>query len=100
MLRAAIVLFIIALILALFGFGVVASAFADIAMILFWIFVVLFVISLIWGPCQPPNDLGLHDTGNNVRHRSLPPSGRFFRVSGSLHKRKSRPHWAAFPQVC
>jgi len=29
------VLFIIALILALFGFGVVASAFADIAMILF-----------------------------------------------------------------
>ena len=35
MLRAAIVLFIIALVLALFGFGVVASAFADIAMILF-----------------------------------------------------------------
>ncbi|HOA24842.1 MAG TPA: DUF1328 domain-containing protein [Aggregatilineales bacterium] len=47
-------LFIIALILALFGFGVVASAFADIAMILFWIFVVLFVISLIWGLVNRP----------------------------------------------
>lgn len=54
MLRAAIVLFIIALVLGLFGFGVIASAFAEIAQVLFWIFVVLFVISLIWGLVNRP----------------------------------------------
>lgn len=41
--------FIIALIAALFGFGGIASASAGIAQILFFIFVVLFVVSLIFG---------------------------------------------------
>lgn len=55
MLRAAIVLFVIALILALFGFNVIASTFASIAQVLFWIFLVLFVISLIWGLVNRPS---------------------------------------------
>jgi uncharacterized membrane protein YtjA (UPF0391 family) len=47
MLRWAIVFLIIALIAAVFGFGGIVEAATDIAMILFWIFVVLFVLSLI-----------------------------------------------------
>jgi len=47
MLHYAIVFFIIAIIAGLFGFGVVASAFAGIAKILFWVFVVLLIISLV-----------------------------------------------------
>jgi len=46
MLRLAVIFFIIALISAALGFG---SA-AGIAKILFMIFVVLFVVSLLWGP--------------------------------------------------
>ena len=34
---------------ALFGFGVIASTFASIAKILFYVFLVLFVLSLIFG---------------------------------------------------
>ncbi len=34
---------------ALFGFGVIASTFASIAEILFYIFLVLFVLSLLFG---------------------------------------------------
>ena len=49
MLHYAIGFFIIALIAALFGFGVIASAAAGIAKILFWIFLVLFILSLIFG---------------------------------------------------
>lgn len=49
MLRLAIVFFVIALLLALFGFNIIASAFASIAQIAFWIFLVLFVVSLIAG---------------------------------------------------
>jgi len=40
---------VIALIAALFGFGLVASAAAGIAKILFFVFLVLFLVSLIGG---------------------------------------------------
>jgi uncharacterized membrane protein YtjA (UPF0391 family) len=49
MLYWAMVFLVIAIIAALFGFGVVASAAAEIAKILFFIFVVIFVITLIMG---------------------------------------------------
>ena len=41
--------FVAAIVAALFGFGAIASTFAGIAIILFWIFVALFVFSLIFG---------------------------------------------------
>ena len=47
MLRWAIGFFIIALIAALFGFGGIATAAAGIAKLLFFLFLVLFVISLV-----------------------------------------------------
>jgi uncharacterized membrane protein YtjA (UPF0391 family) len=49
MLHYAIVFLVIALIAALFGFGVIASAAAGIAKILFVIFLVLFLVSLLMG---------------------------------------------------
>jgi uncharacterized membrane protein YtjA (UPF0391 family) len=49
MLYWAVVFLIIAIIAALFGFGVIASAAAGIAKILFVIFLVVFLISLIMG---------------------------------------------------
>jgi uncharacterized membrane protein YtjA (UPF0391 family) len=49
MLYWAVVFLVIAIIAALFGFGVIASAAAGIAKILFFIFLVVFVISLIFG---------------------------------------------------
>lgn len=49
MLHYAIVFFVIALIAALFGFGGIAAGASEIAKILFFIFVVLFVISLVMG---------------------------------------------------
>lgn len=49
MLRWALIFFIIAIIAAVFGFGGIASASVGIATILFWVFVVLFLISLIIG---------------------------------------------------
>ncbi len=49
MLRYAVIFFTIALVAALFGFGGVAAGAASIAKILFMVFVVLFVVSLIWG---------------------------------------------------
>ena len=47
MLYYALVFFILAIILGLFGFGLVASAFAGIAKILFFVFVIALIISLI-----------------------------------------------------
>ena len=47
MLRWAILFFIVALVAAVFGFGGIASGAASIAQVLFWIFVVLFVVSLL-----------------------------------------------------
>lgn len=43
----AITFLVIALIAALFGFGGVAGTSVDIAVILFWVFVILFVITVI-----------------------------------------------------
>jgi uncharacterized membrane protein YtjA (UPF0391 family) len=49
MFHYAVVFLIIALIAALFGFGVIASTAAGIAKILFMVFLVLFVVSLLMG---------------------------------------------------
>ncbi len=49
MLYYALVFFIIAIVAAVFGFGGVAVASAGIAKILFFIFLVLFLVSLIRG---------------------------------------------------
>jgi uncharacterized membrane protein YtjA (UPF0391 family) len=49
MLRLAIVFLVIALIAALFGFGGVYAAATDIARILFFLFLVLFIVSLLFG---------------------------------------------------
>ncbi|MEJ0060552.1 MAG: DUF1328 domain-containing protein [Terricaulis sp.] len=40
--------FIIAVVAALFGFGAIASTFAGIAQLLFWLFLALFVLSLVF----------------------------------------------------
>lgn len=49
MLGWAIGFFVAAVIAAIFGFGGVATAFIGIAQLLFWVFVALFVLSLIFG---------------------------------------------------
>jgi uncharacterized membrane protein YtjA (UPF0391 family) len=49
MLHYAIVFFVVALIAALFGFGGIAAGAVEIAQTLFFIFLVLFVVSLILG---------------------------------------------------
>ena len=50
----AIVFFIIAIIAAVFGFGSVAAGASSIATILFWIFLVLFIVSLLAGVVRRP----------------------------------------------
>lgn len=47
MLRWALIFFVVAIIAGLFGFGGIASASAGIAQILFFVFLVLFTISLV-----------------------------------------------------
>lgn len=54
MLRWAIGFFIIAIIAALFGFGGISAAATDMAKILFYIFVILFVVSLVFGFIRRP----------------------------------------------
>jgi uncharacterized membrane protein YtjA (UPF0391 family) len=49
MLRWAVIFFIIAIIAAVFGFGNIAAGATDIAKILFILFVILFLVSLIFG---------------------------------------------------
>ena len=49
MLRWSIIFLVIAIVAAIFGFGGIAEGAADIAEILFYIFIVLFVVSLIFG---------------------------------------------------
>lgn len=49
MLYYAVVFFVIALIAAVFGFGGIAAGAVEIAKILFFIFIVLFLVSLIAG---------------------------------------------------
>jgi uncharacterized membrane protein YtjA (UPF0391 family) len=48
-LRYAIALFVIALIAALLGFGGIAAGATEIAKILFFVFLILFVVSLVAG---------------------------------------------------
>jgi uncharacterized membrane protein YtjA (UPF0391 family) len=54
MLYWAAVFFIIAIIAAVFGFGGVAAGASHIAVILIWVFVVLFIISLLTGVIRRP----------------------------------------------
>jgi uncharacterized membrane protein YtjA (UPF0391 family) len=49
MLRWTVIFLIIAIIAAIFGFGNIAAGATDIARILFFIFIVLFILSLIRG---------------------------------------------------
>jgi len=49
MLRYAVIFLIIAIVAAIFGFGGVASAASGIAVILFWVFLAVFFVSLIIG---------------------------------------------------
>jgi uncharacterized membrane protein YtjA (UPF0391 family) len=49
MLRWALIFLVVAIVAALFGFGGIASAAGGIAQILFYIFLILFVISLVFG---------------------------------------------------
>ncbi len=49
MLGWAVVFLIVAIVAAIFGFGGIAAGAVAIAKILFWIFLVLFIISLITG---------------------------------------------------
>jgi len=54
MLHYAIVLFVIALLAALLGFGGIAGEFMFLAQILFYVFVVLAVLSLLGGALRRP----------------------------------------------
>lgn len=49
MLRWALIFFVVSIIAAVFGFGGISEAAAGIAKILFWVFIALFVISLLLG---------------------------------------------------
>ena len=49
MLSWALIFFVVAIMAAIFGFGGIASASAGVAQILFFLFLVLFVVSLIMG---------------------------------------------------
>jgi len=49
MLRYAAIFFVIALVAALFGFTGIAAGAVEIAKILFFVFLVLFVVSLLFG---------------------------------------------------
>lgn len=55
MLRWAITFLVIAIIAAIFGFGGIAEGATDIAQILFYIFLVLFVVSLLFGGFRKPS---------------------------------------------
>jgi uncharacterized membrane protein YtjA (UPF0391 family) len=54
MLYWALVFFIVALIAAVFGFGGIAVGAASIAKVLFFIFIVLFIVSLLMGGVRRP----------------------------------------------
>jgi uncharacterized membrane protein YtjA (UPF0391 family) len=49
MLWWALVFFIVAVIAAIFGFGGIAAGAMSVAKIIFWIFIILFLISLLFG---------------------------------------------------
>lgn len=54
MLTWALAFLAIAVIAGLFGFGVIASASAGIAQIIFFVFIALFVLSLLFGIVRTP----------------------------------------------
>jgi uncharacterized membrane protein YtjA (UPF0391 family) len=54
MLYWALVFFVVAIAAALFGFGGIAAGAAEIARILFFVFIVLFVVSLLGGLMHRP----------------------------------------------
>ena len=54
MLYWAAVFFIIAIIAAVFGFGNIVTGASTVAMTLFWIFLVLFIVSLLTGVIRRP----------------------------------------------
>jgi uncharacterized membrane protein YtjA (UPF0391 family) len=49
MLYWALVFLLVSLVAALFGFGGISAAAADIARVLFFVFIVLFLLSLVFG---------------------------------------------------
>lgn len=49
MLRWSLAFFIVAIVAAVFGFGGIASGATEIARVLFFFFVAIFLVSLIWG---------------------------------------------------
>jgi len=49
MLRWSLAFFLISIVAALFGFGGIASGAADIARVLFFLFIVIFLVTLVWG---------------------------------------------------
>jgi uncharacterized membrane protein YtjA (UPF0391 family) len=49
MLRYAVIFFMVAIVAALFGFGGIAAGATEIAKILFFIFLILFIVSLVAG---------------------------------------------------
>ena len=49
MLRWSLGFFIVAIIAAVFGFGGIASGASELARLCFFFFVVIFVVSLVWG---------------------------------------------------
>jgi len=55
MLRWAVLFLVIALVAALFGFGGVAGVGMEAAKILFFVFLILFVVSLVMGNRTPRN---------------------------------------------
>jgi uncharacterized membrane protein YtjA (UPF0391 family) len=54
MLYWALMFFIVALVAAVFGFGTLAGTAAGIAKFLFFVFLVLFIVSLIFGGLRRP----------------------------------------------
>ncbi len=60
MLRYALAFLIVAIIAAIFGFGGIAAGATEIARLLFFVFVVVFLVTLVWGlltgrhPRPPP----------------------------------------------
>jgi len=58
MLRWALAFFIIAIIAGVLGFGGIAAGAADIARVCFFFFIVVFLVSLVWGLVTGRNPRG------------------------------------------
>lgn len=71
MLGWAIGFFIAALVAAVFGFGGIASAFTGIAIILFWVFLALFVLSLLFNSFGGAHAVGHGGSGRTFATLAL-----------------------------